>query len=229
MSKTLLQICQAALGRAGLGKENQFFGANDETMAHLANESLHDLKREFPWQIMRRTGTVSMTSETAYDLPTDILYIIPDTMNADGQLRPINFPTDDSTWWYFKANEASGVRYRVRIVNGSIEVLNPDSGIDLIFEYLTENVINADPENSKTPIAEWERDTDTCVLDDELLIKDLKWRYKAEKGIEGWEKDKMIFNDYLRKLKGQEQGARSLNFGGGPEAETGEPYTPLYI
>ena len=138
MSKSLLQICQAALGRAGLGKQEQFFGASDETMAHLANESIHYLKRAFPWQIMRKTGTISMTSATAYDLPTDILYIIPDTMNADGQMRFIRFPTDDKTWWYFKANVATGIQYKVRIVAGSLEVLNPDSGVDLIFEYMTD-------------------------------------------------------------------------------------------
>ena len=134
MSKTLLQICQAALGRAGLGKQNQFFGANDETMAHLANESLHYLKRVFPWQVMRTEGTISMTSATSYTLPTDILYIIPDTMQADGQTRFIKFPTDDKTWWYFKANDATGIQYKVRIVGGALEVLNPDSGVDLIFE-----------------------------------------------------------------------------------------------
>jgi hypothetical protein len=228
MSKTLKQICDATSIRAGLGKQGAYFGANDETLAYLANEALHELKRSFNWQAQRTEGTISMTTATSYDLPADLLYIVPNTMNADGQQRFIKFPFDDETFWYFKSNTATGIDYKIRLSGNQLDVLNPDSGIDLIFEYITDNVVTSSGESSPDK-AEFTKDTDTCALDDELLIKDLKWRFKAEKGIEGWEKDKMLFNDYLRMLKGQEQGTRSLHFGATRQAYDAEPYTELYV
>lgn len=228
MSKTLKQICQAVEVRSGLGKRSIYFNSGDETLPYLANESLHELKRYFQWQAQRTEGTISMTTATSYSLPSDLLYFVADTMNADGQQRFIKFPFDDETFWYFKSNTATGIDYKIRLSGNQLDVLNPDSGIDLIFEYITDNVVTSDGEASPDK-AEFTADSDTCALDDELLIKDLKWRYKAEKGIEGWEKDKMVFNQYFNLLKAQEQGSRSLYFGGTRQAYDAEPYTELYV
>ena len=229
MSKTLKQICDAAGIRSSLGKQSSYFGSGDETLAYLANEAVAELVRH-PWQLLRTEGTVAMTTATTYALPSDILYFVSDTMNADGQERFIKFPTATDDFWYHKTHSPSGIRYKIRLSGDLIEILNPDSGIDLKFEYISNLCIKESGEDGVTAsLTEFENDENVWCLDDELLIKDLKWRYKREKGIEGWEADKMIFNEYITKLKGQEAGSRSLDFSGGGQPINAIPYTDLYV
>jgi len=226
MSKRLKEICDAVLNRLGLGKETSYFGGNDETLAYLANESLGELSR-MQWQQMRRTGTIPMTVATTYPLPDDMLYIVADTLNAVGQERFIQLSAPTNEWWYFKTHQPSGIRYKVRINNNMLEVLNPDPGIDLQFEYITRALVFDNTTMSYKN--EFTNDNDTCILDSELLIKDLKWRYGKEKGKEGWENDKMIFNNYLQTVRGQESGATTLHFGHGNPSISSEPWTDLYV
>lgn len=227
MSKSLKQICDIVSVRSGLGKMSHYFNSNDETLAYLANEAVHELMQH-PWQALRTAHTITMTTATTYNLPDDLAYIVSDTMNADGQERYIKFPTSDANFWYHKTHSPSGIRYKIRMYQGQLEVLNPDSGVELKFEYISNYCVNLTGNGNNTR-AEFTKDTDVWSLDDELLIKDLKWRYKAEKGVEGWEKDKMIFNEYKAKLIGQEVGASSLDFSGAGDHINPEPYTDLYV
>lgn len=227
MSKTLKQICDAVMIRSSLGKMSSYFNSGDETLAYLANESVHELLQH-PWQRLRTAHTITMTSATTYSLPDDLLYIVADTMNADGQERYIKFPQADDLFWYHKTHSPSGIRYQIRMYQDTLEVLNPDSGVDLRFEYISDYAVQSNGASAGDK-SEFTRDDDTWLLDDELLIKDLRWRYKSEKGIEGWEKDRMSFNDYLQKLKGQNAGSRSLDFSCGEGHTNPEPYTDLYV
>ena len=230
MSKSLKQICDIVGVRSSVGKRSSYFNSSDETLAYMANESLHELLQH-PWQRLRTEGTVSMTTATLYNLPDDLGWIVPDTMNADGQERYIKFPAADNIFWYHKTHSPSGIRYQVRMYQDKLEVLNPDSGIDLKFEYISMHPVQITGGTSEDSPhkAEFTRDDDVWMLDDELLIKDMKWRYKAEKGIEGWEKDKALFNDYRDKLIGQEAGSRVIDFTGQETHINPEPYTDLYV
>lgn len=232
MSKTIKQICDIASIRSSLGKQAAYFNSPDETLAYLANEAVHELLQH-PWSKLRTEGTVSMTTETLYSLPSDLNYVVADTMNADGQERYIKFPAADNIFWYHKTHQPSGIRYQVRIRNEQLEVLNPDNGVDLKFEYISTNCVLSEGSLAGSIITpnqqEFVRDGDVWALDDELLIKDLKWRFKKEKGIEGWETDKMLFNDYLKKLKGQEAGSRVIDFTNRENFINPEPYTDLYV
>ncbi len=228
MSKTLKQICDAAGIRAGLGKSANYFTSNDETMAYIANESLNFILRAHTWQKLRKTATISMTTATSYTLPADIKYYVADTMNADGQERFIRYPTPDDVWWYFKSHSPTGIRYHVRMTDGELEVLNPDSGIDLLFEYISSYAVRESKVTTPNK-AEFTADDDVWMLDDELIILDLKWRFMKIKGVEGWQEEAKVAENHLRKLIGQEGGATALNFGGKGEWVNHEPYTDLYI
>ena len=169
-----------------------------------------------------------MTTDTAYDLPDDIKYYVANTMNSDGQERLIRFPSATSEWWYFKTHEPSGYRYQVRQSNNQIEILNPDSGIDLKYEYISSYPIQSDGSTSGDK-SEFTRDNDVWLLDDELIILDLKWRYMSVKGVEGWEKENAVFEKYQRRLIGQQEGGSTLDFTCSNNSNNPEPYTDLYI
>lgn len=231
--KTLRQICDAVMIRAGLGKMASYFGSSDETLAYLANESLESILRLHNWQKLRKTATISMTTATSYDLPTDVKYYVSNTMNANGQERFIQYPSPDNVWWYFKTHQPTGLRYKVRQSGDALEILNPDNGIDLMFEYISSNPVSSAGAFEAAQAAdktEFTRDDDYWVLDDELIILDLKWRYMSIKGIEGWEKEKMVFNDHLRQLKGDDGGSTTIDFSEGSHSGMGpEPHTDLYV
>ena len=227
MSKTLKQICDAAMYRIGLNPDPVYFGGNDRTIAYLANESLNFIIRQHNWQELRKQETISMTTATEYDFPDDIKYYVADSMNADGQERFIQYPTPIHEWWYFKSNNSSGIRYLVRQFGDKIEIQNPDSGVDIIYEYISKYPVQSD--RASTPDREeFSRDTDTWLLDDELLILDLRWRYMKTKQLEGWQDEARVAETYLRRLKGQVDGATTLHFGDA-NAKGNIPYTDLYV
>ena len=226
--KTLKQICDAVIGRSGLDPEAQYVNGNDETIVYLANEALGFLSQQ-NWSKNRRTATISMTTATSYDLPTDLRYIVPDTAYVDENEKPVRFPLNDSEWWYWNTrSNDSGFSFKCRISNGSLEIENPESGLDLKFEYVTTYLVQSAGGTSADK-EEFTRDDDYFTMDANLLIYDLKWRFKSEKGIEGWEKDKMIADKYFHTHKAREANAQTLCFGGRREMTNPEPYTDLYI
>ena len=228
MSKTLKQICDAASIRGGLGSMAQWFNSNDETLAYLSNESLNYIMRYHKWQKLRTTATISMTAATLYDLPSDVKYFVSDTMNAVDNERYIEFPAPTGEFWYYKTHSATGIRYKVRQVGDQLEILNPDNGTDIKFEYISSNCVTS--VNLTSPDkAEFTADDDTWYLDDELIILDLKWRYMKIKGVEGWQIEQQIFNDYLLRLVGHDGGSSPINLCQSSGEPLPVPYTDLYI
>lgn len=229
MSKTLKQICDAASIRAGFGSMSEWFGANDETLAYLSNESVNYITRYHKWQALRKTATITMTSATLYDLPDDIKYYVSETMNAVDNERYIDFPAPTREFWYFKTHSPQGILYKVRQVGDQLEILNPDSGTVIKFEYISSKVITGGVNSTTKTKAEFEDDTDVWTLDDELIILDLKWRYMAIKGVEGWEAQKMVFNEHLQRVVAQDGGSGAVDFCQPTEGRLSVPYTDLYI
>lgn len=226
MSKTLKKICDAALIRSALDEQSSYFGDEDKTAAYLANESLESLLRAYPWPELRRTGTITMTTATLYDLPVDIKYYIYDTMNASNKESAVKYPCPTNQFWYYKTHSPSGINFKIRQVGNQLEILNPDSGTELKFEYVSSYAVNS---NAGAEKSEFTADSDTWQLDDELIILDLKWRFMKIQGIEGWETEKMIFNDHSKLLRTQTDGASTLNFCGSQSGDLSIPYTDLYV
>jgi hypothetical protein len=228
MSLTCKQILDAVKNESGLPSEDQYFGGTDFSLTSILNRSVKMLGQR-DYSIMRTAGTLTMTTATEYDLPTDLRYIIPDTFNAQDDERYVVFPTDDSTWWYFKSRSTqSGLRYKMRVAGGKLQVESPQSGMVLIYEYLSKNLVLS----TGSSTADKERftaDDDTFLLDDDLLIMDVKWRYKRELGIEGWQTDAQDFARYEKTHRSKESGSGTLHFGETDHTEIAEPYTNLYV
>lgn len=227
MSLTAKQIMDAALGESGFPTLDQYFGGNDPTITALLNRCARNFS-QYEYSGLRTEGTLTLTTALTYEMPSDLRYIVADSMQAQDQERFVKFPTSTAEWWYLKARTtSSGIRYKARFSNGLLHFEDPQSGSVILYEYLSSNVVLSDGAGS----ADKERftaDTDTWLLDDDLLILDLKWRYKVEKGIEGWQLDKQNFLDYEQKHKGLEAGSGSLYMGSSTYNEFPEPYYNLW-
>ena len=228
MSLTCKQILDAVLSEQGLPVLDQYFGGDNLTLTAIMNRSVNLLGQR-DYSLMRTAGTLTMTTATEYDLPSDLRYIIPDTFNAQDDERYVVFPTDDSTWWYFKSRSTqSGLRYKMRVAGGQLQVESPQSGMVLIYEYMTNNLVLSDGAS----VGDKERftaDNDTFLLDDDLLIMDVKWRYKKELGTEDWQTDAQDFARYEKTHRSKESGSGTLHFGETDHTEIAEPYTNLYV
>lgn len=227
MSLTVKEILDAVKGESGLPLSDQYFGGVETLITALLNRSARNFSQE-EYSGLRTDGSITMTAATSYAVPSDLRYIVADTMNVQDQEKYIKFPTNNTEWWYLKTHtNSSGINYKFRFQNGELHVHNPQVGEIIEFEYISDNVVLSTGSASADK-ARFTADSDTWLLDDDLLILDVKWRLKLEMGIEGWQNDKQLYENYRKIHKGKEAGAGTINMGGQTQ-HIDIPYTDLYI
>lgn len=222
-------IINAMLAESGFLTSQQYAKSpnpDDVQVFALANRSARELSK-YNWQALRRVHEIQLTDSELYDLPTDYRQLINDTMWSKGQNRPIDSPTNDLAWAYLKSHSGStGIQYKARILNNKINVINPTPGDVIRFEYIS-NFPAADREGER--LERFSSDTDIWLLDDDLLIMDLTWRFKKAKGVHDWQEDKASCEKYKRSLQGSDESAKVINtLGGDDSAALNEPYYELY-
>lgn len=211
MSQTLKQILDDVLMLCGVDPELSYVNqgtAEVERLVALANRSATGIA-QWPWQALRKRHTFTLSSDTEYELPNDFRAFIPDTMYASNDAYPADFPTDTGHWSYLQATAgATGARYQMRMLNGKLNVHQPDSGQDVSFEYITNKpILSADGITKKEYFT---ADTDLWCLDDDLLIRDLTWRYMKMVGLPDWQLDAAEFREYQLVKRGQDKSAQTL-------------------
>ena len=223
----LKSILDSVLLESGIGTEVAYASAaRDETkrLVNLANRAVQFMSGLHEWQVLRRTYTFSLTSETTYPLPSDFHSLVPDTTFATGSTDTIDMMTDPGLWGYLQAGAgASGPRYRFRILGDQFRVFDPVDGELVRLEYLINTPIQAADGTFKERFT---ADTDTCVFDDEAVIQETLWRYQRLVGLPSWQDVRGESVAYLRALRGRESSAKSII---GTEFSHEEPYTPLWV
>jgi len=196
----------------------------DKQAFALANRALRTLTTD-SWRSLYRAHTFTMTSATAYDLPVDYREIVPDTMwNTNSNLKVI-IPPSDEVWAYLQANDvATGVQEIARITEGQLHIENPTPGSGIRFEYITNHPVTA---NDTTTKARFTADNDTCLLDDDLLIMDIKWRWNKLKGLP-WEADLQEAKIYQKSVRAADRPPKKLNMTGNMLPPLNEPYTDTW-
>lgn len=227
MSLTLKEIIDTVLLEAGLATETAYADSDDDAIkryVNLANRSLVRLRRH-PWQALRKSWDFSLSTDTQYDLPADFGYLIPDTFYTDQSLYPVDLPANSGTWSYLKVSESStGVMVQARLLGGKLHINSPNSGSVMRVEYVTKHaVVPASGDNKERFTA----DTDTTLIDDDLLTMDLLWRVKKLHGMD-YRGDQDEFGFYELHLKGDDAGSKTIVPGADEDLST-EPYTDLWV
>ena len=212
MSLTLKQILDVALGSAGVTVPTTWIGTNNLATANqvkaIANQSVLAL-RDYNLQKQVRQYSFTLTSESStYALPQDFLSIVPDTMWVQESLWRVDFPTDPTVWAYLKASAGPpGIWVRCRIINGFFEFYEPQEGMIVGFEYFSNALVQDGARGD--PKQFFSNDNDIWLIDDGLIVSDIKWRYKKEKGLD-WQEDYKLYQDDLVKFLGQQNGAKTI-------------------
>lgn len=188
---SLLTIVQGACGQLNLVQPSAVVSATDlQTLQllALAKASGKEVARRFDWQILMKEGTFStLAAETQVASVTttfaDFARIGNNTMWNRTQNRPVRGPLTDQQWQRRKAATAQvGVEYYFRIRGGALLFTPvPPASDSIYFEYISSKWCQSSLAVAQTT---WAADTDTALIDEELLRLDLVWRWLRAKGLD---------------------------------------------
>ncbi len=228
MALTLASILDRVLDETGIARESAYVAGTTvaaRQLVALANRSATML-RTMPFTKRRALGTIAMTAATSYSLPSDFFEYVADTAYMEDDSNPVFWPTPEDLWALYSNGgiTPSGTLF-VRQYAGALAVLNPVNGTNLLFEYMSNAPVRATAAGAYKE--RFSVDTDEWQLDDELVIMDIKWRFKKEKGFGDWQADAQDFAVYLKSVIGRDNGAATI--APGISEYAGEPYTNLWV
>jgi hypothetical protein len=184
---TLLSIIQEAAQRLLVQRPTEVVSSEDKTATRLlalAQEEGRSLNRHAAWKKLQREWTFTTTAAEAQTtgLATDLDWIIPETIFDRTLKRPVEGPLSPQEWQSIESNLITRVwpAYRIR---GTSMLLSPVpvAGKTIAYEYITQNwcLSSVGVEQSS-----WAADTDTPILDSELHILGIVWRFKFRSGFD---------------------------------------------
>ena len=207
---TLKEMLNQALSEIGFSTYQGYFGSTKQEplqVAALANRAVAGLvKRD--WQALRQDFLLSMTTANTYSLPTGFRHFTPDA--AWSNTRRVNFPVGADEWNYYEARGlTTGLKIRMRRADDQLEIQNPQDGQTIVMQYISANAVK---DNAGTGKPKFTADDDTFVLDDDLLILDVRWRFLRAKGLD-YQGELAEYNQYVTSEIGLDSGARTIDTG----------------
>lgn len=222
---SLLSIVQNASDRLGLTRPTAVVASLDVQvlqMLGLAQEEGKDLADRHTWQALQAEHTFSTSNGTAsYALPSAFDAIIKDTVFNRTRRRRMFGDLTPEQWQETQSRLVTMVNPAFRI-RGSLFYISPTptSTETIAYEYMSKNWCQS---SVGTGQSAWAADTDTGILDEELMTLGLKWRWKKSKGLDYAED----FNSYEIKVAKaiQDDGARMRIYSDNSERDR-VPYPP---
>jgi len=204
---TLLTIVQGALDEVNGPDLATLAGNTDPSakkMLRIVNKCGLDLMRAVPWQVLRKEQTfttISGETQTAI-LPSDFDRFVPEAFWDRTEKRKIDGPVSSVEWQGLKATAYSGTRRKYIYRGGAVSILPAYSaGNSLAFEYISKNWCQASDE---TPQSAFAADTDTGILDEELLTLATRFAYLESEGLPSQMANRDLLT-YMKKLVKNDQ------------------------
>lgn len=196
--KTLLATVQEICGRLAQPVPNTVYGSSDKQvvqMMRLLEEGLDWLGQRGQWQTMIKEVTWltlanedqgSLNSATGLGSGPSVLqgydYLLPDTLWDRTNRMPLFGELPDIDWAAMKAWIINGPRFQFRLNNDHFYVNPvPTAGWTWAMNYLSTHTIL--DTNGTTTKSRFTADTDLVKLPENIVMADLKWRWKKEKGL----------------------------------------------
>lgn len=152
----------------------------------LSNRSAKALMRRHIWPALRRehTWTMSLASLQASGKPTDFGRMVSSTMWNRTSDRQIGGPIDEKEWGiaYGRPFTSSIAQYFMLRYDGLHIFPAPSAADTGAYEYMINTpVLASDGVTYKT---DFSADTDSFVLDEEMLLLDVRWRWLQSRGLD---------------------------------------------
>jgi len=157
-------------------------------------------------------ATTFYCGNDAYSLPTDFAFFIAQTF-WDGNFRwQLLGPLEAQEWAVLKFGiSPTGPRRRFRVFNNLfyIDPVPNDNGSLIAYEYYSAYWAQSIGGASGTPQSSFLADTDNFLLDDDVMIHGLKWRYKQRAGLD-YSQEKEDYDLALQRIMSRDGGTRNL-------------------
>ena len=189
---SLLTIVQNALNEIGdFEVPSSIVGNANPTATQslaIANRALKETARRTNWQALSREATITMVAATSeYALPADFQTFIDETIWNTAQRRMV-FVTTPQSWAQLQAQNIGGTTTLFfRIFRDPASNVNtvqfypvPGTSETVTYEYIS----NALTQTSGGTLQNdtFLADTDTALLDEDLISLGFKWRFLKAKG-----------------------------------------------
>ncbi len=234
---SLVTIVQGVCAQSNVPVPSSVIGNTDQNVVQmltlLNREGLY-FARAYDWTLLRKESSFTtlaanqqiadLTSYTdsASASVTDWDRFVPGTMWDRTSVRPIN-PMTQVEYQNEKARTAVGIFPRF-IVRGKALLFSPapSAGNTVYFEYISKNWCQTSGGTGKTAFSV---DTDTGILNAELLTQAVLWRFLKAKGLdyaEEFRRCELMFSA----LTGQQMPQPDLMVGGSGDFGATDPYVP---
>lgn len=210
---TLLTICQTALKEIGdYDVSTTIVGNSNPTavqMLALANRSGQQLCKRYKWQVLLITYTFSTSNNTAtYALPSDFQRFSNITQWNRSQYKAMQGPVSADFFETLRSGNlvsAGAVQY-FRIAGSLFAIYpTPTATETIAYQYYSNQWISGK--------SAFTLDADVPLLDADLIIQDLRWRFLSAKGLPH-DEERQEFMDSLAALQADDGGKDIIQFGG---------------
>lgn len=173
------------------------------------------MSRRCPWSVLvRRHSITTVAGQESYDPPEDARSWLDGTWWDETSRWPLIGPALPREWQAAQVRGGAGLARRMFRISGDGIGFFPVpavSGQAISLDYVTRNwCLSA----SGAARATWEADSDTALLDEDLIRMGVKCRFLKEKGLP-WEGDYAEYERELRSAVARDGGATSLSMTGG--------------
>lgn len=214
---TILSICRDAADRLGIVRPSSVINSTDNQTLRLlgfAQQEGKALARRHAWQILVKEQSFTAIAAEAQTsiLPADFDRFVDDTFYNRTRKRPVYGPLNAQDWSFSKAVVATVLIESFRQRGSSSDLLItpvPTAGDSYYFEYVSNDWCQSAAGTSQSA---WAADTDTGILEEELMTLGVVWRFKAGQGFDYSEE----FRNYelmVQQAIARDGGKRILNAG----------------
>jgi hypothetical protein len=217
---TLLEIVTRACDEMGLQRPTTVYGSTtfqDRQMLGLLQSAGRDLMEHHQWSTLVTTASVTLaTASASYALPTDFHRLVDSAAwDRTQQFSVVGGITPQRHQYWLSSGQAAPQtfkEFRLNVRLGATTIYihpEPTTTDSLHFLY----VRNTWALNGSTPIEEFASDAHTSVFNPQLMVKELKWRFRAAKGLDATD---LIFerNAMLERLVAADVAAPPIDMGG---------------
>jgi hypothetical protein len=185
----LVELCTRFALRTGLPTSTTVFGGGSTLaqVAALLDEVLDYLTSEYSFQNLREeavfTGTAVELQGTIAALASNgFSRLCSDTFFDRTERLAVQGPLTEVDWQAMKATTLTGPATWFRIRGDNLYLTPPQPGHQFAFEYMSNFAVRERTSGVRKRYATL--DSDEFLLSDDLLLAGLRWRWKAEKGLD---------------------------------------------
>lgn len=184
---TLLTVIKDACDRVGIIRPAAAYASTDQQILQLvglAQQEGKELAKRHTWQAITKEQTFTSTAAETQTgaIPDDFDRFVDETFYNRTQTRGVQGPLTAVEWQFNKSVVASTIIQAFRQRGNAVLITpTPSAGETFAYEYVSRNWCQS---NASVEQSAWAADTDTGLLDEELMTLGLVWRWQKAKGLD---------------------------------------------